>query len=168
MSRYFTNQYQRTWLVHFGIIKLAGAPFSLQKRGLWTPFGALSPPFGKRVSRGFFQKKCSQNFQKRVRAKSYSTKNTNRIYQPASARTILIPARRPVLGWLTTLQVKSLARQSCPNCSVHCQCRGPRGAFVCFCSWFCFLTEELLNRCCFAQGSICFGFNPNLKISREL
>jgi hypothetical protein len=36
--------------------KMAGAPFSLQKGGLWTPFGALSPSFeGKRVSRGFFQ-----------------------------------------------------------------------------------------------------------------
>ncbi len=41
-SRYFTNQYRRkTRLVHFGIIKLAGAPFSLLKGGLWTPFGAL-------------------------------------------------------------------------------------------------------------------------------
>jgi hypothetical protein len=53
-SWYFTNQYQRkTQLVHFGIKKLAGAPFPMQKRGLWTPFGALSPPIeGKRVSRG--------------------------------------------------------------------------------------------------------------------
>ncbi len=66
------------------------------------------------------------------------------------------------------IQVKSLAWQSCPNCSVHCQCRGPRGAFVCFCSRFCCLTEELLNRCCFTKGSICFGFNPNPKTSREL
>jgi hypothetical protein len=65
-------------MVHFGIIKLAGAPFSLQKGGLWTPFGALSPPFeGKRVSRGFFQKKCSQKLQKRVPAKSYITKRKN-------------------------------------------------------------------------------------------
>jgi hypothetical protein len=29
------------------------------------------------------------------------------------------------------MQVKSLARRSCPNCSVHCQCRGPRGAIPC-------------------------------------
>ncbi len=75
-SWYFTNRYQRkTRLVHFGIIKLVGAPFSLQKGGLWTLFGALSPPFeGKRVARGFFQKKCFQKLQNRVPAKFYSTK----------------------------------------------------------------------------------------------
>jgi hypothetical protein len=31
----------------------------------------------------------------------------------------------------TTVQVKSLAMQSCPNCSVHCQCRSPRGTILC-------------------------------------
>jgi hypothetical protein len=88
--------------------KLAGAPFSLQKGGLWTPFGALRPPCeGKRVSRGFFQRKLFQKLQNRVPAKSYSTKNTNRIYQPASVGTIPIPARRPVLGWYTTLQISN-------------------------------------------------------------
>jgi hypothetical protein len=64
-SCFFTNQYQRkTWLVHFRIKKLAGAPFSLQKRGLWTPFGALSPHFeGKRVSRGL-KNNVPKNFKK--------------------------------------------------------------------------------------------------------
>jgi hypothetical protein len=65
-SWYFTNRHQRkTWLVHFGIKKLAGAPFSLQKGGLWTHFGALSPPFEeKRVTHGFFQKNVPRNFKK--------------------------------------------------------------------------------------------------------
>ncbi len=99
-----------TLIFHFGIIKLAGAPFSLQKGGLWTPFGALSPLFeGKRVSHGFFQKKCSQKLQKRDPAESYNTKNTNRITQPASAGTIPIQARRPILGWLTTLEKTYIA-----------------------------------------------------------
>jgi hypothetical protein len=35
------------------------------------------------------------------------------------------------VGDVGSLQVKSLARQSCPNCSVHCQCWGPRGAIPC-------------------------------------
>ncbi len=97
-SWYFTNWYQRkTLLVHFGIKKLAGALFSLHKGGLWTPFGALSPPFeGKRVSRIFFM---FPGTSKSVPAKSYITKNPNRIYQPTSASTIPIPARKPVLGW---------------------------------------------------------------------
>ncbi len=44
-SWYFTNRYQRkTRLVHFGIKKLAGAPFSLQKGGFGTPFGRGSGP----------------------------------------------------------------------------------------------------------------------------
>jgi hypothetical protein len=30
------------------------------------------------------------------------------------------------------LQVKSLSRQSCANYSMQCQCRGPRGAILCF------------------------------------
>jgi hypothetical protein len=64
ISWYFSGidlpyQYQtKSWLIHVGIKILAVVPFSLQKGGLWTPFGALSPPFeGKRVSCGFFSKK---------------------------------------------------------------------------------------------------------------
>jgi hypothetical protein len=38
LSWYFTNQYQRkTWLVHFGIVNLAGTYFSLE-RGALAPF----------------------------------------------------------------------------------------------------------------------------------
>jgi hypothetical protein len=45
--------------------KIGGSPFFPPKRKLWTPFGALSPPFeGKRVSRGFFQKNVPRNFKK--------------------------------------------------------------------------------------------------------
>jgi hypothetical protein len=91
-SQYLPYQYQRiSWLVHFGIKMFAGAPFVLQKGGLWTPFVALSPPFeGKRVSRGFFQKKEFPETSKRVPAKSYTTKNTNRILPTNSAGTIPI------------------------------------------------------------------------------
>ncbi len=54
---------------------------------------------------------------------------------------------------LTLLQVKSLARQSCPNCSVHCQCRGPRGGIMClFLLSVYFVTKELRNRCCFIKS----------------
>jgi hypothetical protein len=99
-SRYLPYQYQRkSWLVHFGMKILAGAHFSLQKGGLWTPFVALSPPFeGKWVPVDFFKKRVPR-LQKRVPTKSYCTKNTNRIYQPTSVSTILIPTRQPVLGW---------------------------------------------------------------------
>jgi hypothetical protein len=59
--------------------KLAGAPFPIQKGGLWTPSGALSLPFeGKRVSCRL-KKKSSQKLQKRVPAKSYSTKEQNNL-----------------------------------------------------------------------------------------
>jgi hypothetical protein len=40
---------------------------------------------------------------------------------------------------------------------------GPEGLICLFMFPVLFLTEELLNRCCFAKGSICFGLNPNLK-----
>ncbi len=58
-SRYLPYRYQRkSWLVYFGVKILAGAPFSLQKRGLWTPFGALSPPFkGKKGFPRIYSKK---------------------------------------------------------------------------------------------------------------
>jgi hypothetical protein len=60
------------------------------------------------------------------------------------------------------IQVKSLSRQSCANASA-----GARGAQY-FVSVFCW-TEELLNRCCFAKGSICLGFNLTSKLSsREI
>jgi hypothetical protein len=81
-SWYLPYRYQRkAWLVYFGIKIFAGAPFSHPKGGLWTPFGALSPPFEQnRVSREFFQKKSSPKLHKRVPTKSYSTKNTNQVY----------------------------------------------------------------------------------------
>ncbi len=44
--------------------KNGGSPFSPPKRGLWTPFRALSPPFeGKRVSRRL-KKNVPRNFKK--------------------------------------------------------------------------------------------------------
>jgi hypothetical protein len=52
-------------LVHFGIIKLAGAPFSLQKGRLWNPFGALSPLLREKgFPMDFFKKNVPRNFKK--------------------------------------------------------------------------------------------------------
>jgi hypothetical protein len=66
-------------------------------------FGALGPLLREKGFPADFSKKMFPETSKRVPAKSYSTKNTNRIYQLASASTIPIPARWPVLGWETTL-----------------------------------------------------------------
>jgi hypothetical protein len=52
---------------------------------------------------------------------------------------------------------------------VQCQCRGPRGAmWVYILFHVLFITEVLLNRCCFAKGSVCLGFNPTLKLVENL
>ena len=45
-SWYCTNRYQRiTWLVHFGIKTMTGAPFTLRGGGLLPPLCTLHPPF---------------------------------------------------------------------------------------------------------------------------
>jgi hypothetical protein len=84
--------FAHNWLVHFGIKKFAGAPFSIQKGGLWAPFGALSPPFkGERVS----QKKCSQKLQKEFppnpTVQKIPTGHTNRL--------VPVPYRYRPDGW---------------------------------------------------------------------
>ncbi len=88
-SRYFTNRYRRrTRSGHFGIVHLAGTPFFPSKGGFCSLFlvkKKFPPKFTKRSPR-----KISQN---RAPAKSYSTQNTNRIYQPASASNLPIPAK---------------------------------------------------------------------------
>jgi hypothetical protein len=61
------------------VSKLWQEPLFPPKRGLWTPFGALSPPFeGKRVSHGFFSKKEFPETSK----KSSCQNPTSQKYQP--------------------------------------------------------------------------------------
>jgi hypothetical protein len=45
---YYTNTKENLGWYILNFKFLAGAPFSLQKGGLWIPFGALSPPFEKK------------------------------------------------------------------------------------------------------------------------
>ena len=59
--------------------------------------------FSKRNSHRIFQEKSSCEIFKRCSRQSLQYKNTNRIYQPASAGNLQRPARWPVLGWDTTL-----------------------------------------------------------------
>ncbi len=97
-SWYFPNQYQRkTRSGRFGIIQLAGTPFFPSKGGFCPLFDGPSPPFeGNISSRRIYKKEFPQNFTKWSSAKSYSTKIPNRIYWPASAGNLPIPAKLPV------------------------------------------------------------------------
>ncbi len=66
-SWYFTNRYQRkTWLVHFGIVNLAGTSFSL-KRGALAPFLMHPSPLFEehRSSRQIVQKRSSRQISAR-------------------------------------------------------------------------------------------------------
>ncbi len=91
ISWFLPNQYWRkTWLVHFGIIILAGTPFFL-KRGVTAPFFRGPAPILRK--KGFPAKPL------RVPAKFFSAQNTDRnTDQPAPVYGISIPilAKLPV------------------------------------------------------------------------
>jgi hypothetical protein len=60
----------------FGYQKFEKSPFSFQKGGALDPFFRTQPPLLEETnnSHGFLQKKSPIKFQKRVPAKSYTTK----------------------------------------------------------------------------------------------
>ena len=82
----------------FGILKLAGAPFSQRKGGGFGPLLTLRPPFeGKKEFPPNFQRKSSREIFKRcsrqiVQSKIPTVKPIPK-YRPASAGNLPIPAR---------------------------------------------------------------------------
>ena len=76
ISRYFTNRYQRqTRLVHFGIKKMAGAPFSQEEGGFGPLFVHFAPLLRKKgIPTEFFKKRVPGKSSKGVPAKACSTK----------------------------------------------------------------------------------------------
>ncbi len=70
--------------------------------------GRLLPPFfgEKKVPTKFTKRSPRKISQNAAPAKSYSTQNTDRIYRPASASNLPIPAKLPVYRWDATLICK--------------------------------------------------------------
>ncbi len=94
-SWYFPNRYWRkTRLVHFGIVHLAGIPFSLAS----APFLMDQAPLLRGVPAKFHKMELPPNLT--VQKITYIP---YRIYQPASAGNLPIPAKLPVNRWDTTL-----------------------------------------------------------------
>jgi hypothetical protein len=127
-SRYFPNRYRRkTWLVHFGIIHLAGTPFSLAS----APFLMDQAPLLRGVPAKFHKMELPPNLT--VQKIPYIP---YRIYQPASAGNLPIPVKLPVNRWDATLpylpghkhHLKDKVRRSKSSvfsCRVKCQeCMG--------------------------------------------
>ncbi len=94
VSRYFTNRYQRqTRLVHFGIKKMAGAPFSPKKEGGFGPLFEHFAPLLRKKGKEF-----PGNLQK-----VFPPKLAVQKYQPDTNRPVLVIYQyRPGGGYYDT------------------------------------------------------------------
>jgi hypothetical protein len=102
----------------FGILHLAGTPFFPQREAS-APFWMDQAPRGKNKFPPILQNGVPAKFHKIV------CSNTDRIYRPASASNLPIPAKLPVYRWSTTLKTSqpqgTFLRQQRKVCSAHAQ-----------------------------------------------